>query len=201
LKTVREHFAIQNVLWRDADHFNHVHVDFHPAGSGTPQCVGGSGGWESAGGSPALKAFRAELALKPDHHAPGGIGYFDKIAGTYDLGTFVCKKIAGTSEWSQHAFDNAQDVGVPDLKTGDAVVAWLDSEWKGDDEVSKQDVIEGLIDAFHVADQDALDIGFHTLLGIHSRMAGELRPAGEALAAGWDFADLMKKIAVKVGVV
>jgi len=196
--TVAQHFAVNNILWRVANHFNHVHVDFNPAGVGKPQCVGGTAGWEDSGGSPRLNSFRAELNLQPDKKAPGGIGYFAKIPGTYDLGTYVCKLISGTNEWSQHAYDNAQDIGVPDLKTGDAVVAWLNSPWKEDD-VSKQDVIDGLIDAFNVKDEKALDDGFHTILGIKASLVGDARPAGTALAAGWDFADLLKRVAAKIG--
>lgn len=34
---------VANVLWRVKNHYDHVHVDFHPQGRGTPNCMGGSG--------------------------------------------------------------------------------------------------------------------------------------------------------------
>lgn len=32
-----------HVLWQVRDHYDHVHVDFHPQGQGLPNCAGGSG--------------------------------------------------------------------------------------------------------------------------------------------------------------
>ena len=53
--------------------------------------------------------------------------------GVTNLGTQVCKKIAGSSTWSQHAYGNAVDFGGPgawgspgNIALLDAVVAYID---------------------------------------------------------------------------
>lgn len=41
------------------------------------------------------------------------------------LGIYNCRKIAGSSTWSQHSWGNALDIGVKDKATGDKVVKFL----------------------------------------------------------------------------
>jgi hypothetical protein len=128
-ETVRQHFNIRTACWQREGgcttvHDTHIHVDFNPRGEGTPKCAGGSGGWSSPG-SPPLQAFKAELNKRfPE-------------AGS--LGTFNCRKISGSSSWSQHAYWNAYDVGgknYPDAlprALGDRIWAWMNGPWDGTD--------------------------------------------------------------------
>jgi hypothetical protein len=43
----------------------------------------------------------------------------------WNLGIFNCRKIAGSSSWSQHAWGNAYDIGVKNLLMGDQVQSYL----------------------------------------------------------------------------
>lgn len=40
----RSRSDVRTVLWQVRDHYDHVHVDFHPKGTNTPPCAGGTGG-------------------------------------------------------------------------------------------------------------------------------------------------------------
>ena len=41
------------------------------------------------------------------------------------LGIWNCRKISGSSSWSQHSWGNAVDIGVPSLAYGDQVRNYL----------------------------------------------------------------------------
>lgn len=121
-ETVRDHFGIDTACWREFGgcttfHAVHVHVDFtpHVAGNPLPKCKGGSGGFDSPG-SPALKAFEAEVKRR----------FPDRV--TYVLG---CRPIENTDppQWSQHAYWNAIDVMTPTVEIGRVVWDWVNGPW------------------------------------------------------------------------
>lgn len=50
LRSNKGPLSVNNVLWRVRDHYDHVHVDFWPQGTGTPACAGGRPTWRSPAG-------------------------------------------------------------------------------------------------------------------------------------------------------
>lgn len=118
MTTVREHFKVQVACWRDKGgcatfHAVHVHVDFAPHASGDPKCDGGTAGW-SAPGSPNLQAFL------PVVHAR---------FPTLKLEEFNCRKIDGSTSWSQHSYWNAVDIMTPTVPIGQEVWDWLNGPY------------------------------------------------------------------------
>ena len=43
-----------------------------------------------------------------------------------NMGIYNCRKIAGSSSWSQHSWSNALDIGVPNRDYGNQVNRWLE---------------------------------------------------------------------------
>jgi hypothetical protein len=62
--------------------------------------------------TPAIAALNADI--------------FRRFPGTRSMGIQNCRKQTGNAnQWSQHAWGNALDIGVPSLTTGDRVAAYL----------------------------------------------------------------------------
>lgn len=117
-ETVRDHFHAQVVCWRDKGgcttfHAVHVHVDFTPHASGDPKCDGGTAGWSSPG-SPNLVAFEAAAHAR-----------FPALK----LETFNCRKIDGSTSWSQHSYWNAVDIMTPTVPIGQEVWDWVNGPY------------------------------------------------------------------------
>jgi hypothetical protein len=102
---------------------NHLHVDFLPQFFGTPKCAGGSSGYSSP--SDRVKAFKAVV--------------FDEFPASWWGGDLVCRKIAGSNTWSQHAYGNAIDVMVGSVALGDRIEDWFNSEWTAEKEQDRQE--------------------------------------------------------------
>lgn len=106
-------------------HTDHLHTEVGESfsGSQTPRCAGGSAGY--SGDSPELKAFLVYL---------GGPHYMDPFprlrteAGAltaFNLGSFYCRRVAGSTSWSNHAYGTAIDIGIKSIADGEKVKAWL----------------------------------------------------------------------------
>jgi hypothetical protein len=69
--------------------------------------------------------------MKPvaDRNVPYGkrFSIFDPTVA-YNLGHFVCRRVRGSSTWSQHAFGTALDIGVRTIAAGEKVKDWLFQE-------------------------------------------------------------------------
>jgi hypothetical protein len=184
---VRDKFAIRTVLWRGvANHYpHHIHVDFNPAGIGTPKCAGGNGGWD-APWNDRVDAFRKVLKAQADSSAVYGIS-FARFPGAVDLGVYNCRPIAGSSTWSQHAYRNAQDIGFRGGENGplgDRIVAWLESEWTGDDEMTDKEKAQ-LAEALEKAREANA-----RFTGVILRLEGKPEPAEAGFRRwGWRFAN------------
>lgn len=99
-----EDFETGLILWagnEPENHYNHLHVE-------PPQQLSG----EPSDWSPITQGLRAiidalELAFGP-------YAYFTRATATTKwthMGTFNRRKIAGSNTWSQHAYNNAIDIG------------------------------------------------------------------------------------------
>lgn len=116
--------------WRSyggaSPHTDHLHVEVGPRGTGTPKCAGGSGGCK--GHCPKLLEFLRVLS-KSTTITPY-LKTFPALAHApaYNLGSLNCRRIGGSSSWSQHAYGTALDIGVKTIVAGDRVRDWLFAE-------------------------------------------------------------------------
>ena len=62
--------------------------------------------------TPSINQVRSEVSA-----------HFPSVTLSADVA--VCRRIADSNRWSQHAWNNAVDIHVPDQRTGDAVYSWL----------------------------------------------------------------------------
>jgi Extensin-like protein C-terminus len=106
-------------------HTDHLHTEIGQSFDGTqlPRCAGGGAGF--SGDSPALKAFLVYLG-GPNYTNP-----FPRLRkeanalSAFNLGSFYCRRVAGSTRWSNHAYGTAIDIGVHSIQDGDRVKNWM----------------------------------------------------------------------------
>jgi hypothetical protein len=168
-------------------HTDHLHTEIGQSfdGSQTPRCAGGGAGY--AADSPALKAFLVYLG------GPSYTNPFPRLRqeanalSAFNLGSFYCRRVAGSTRWSNHAYGTAIDIGVHSIQDGDRVKGWMFAEEEAEDMTKDQ--------ARQLKTVEDFVVGMKRALGLPTDPYTVADPPGDPdRLAGYKLGEAVKKL-------
>jgi Extensin-like protein C-terminus len=163
-------------------HTDHLHTEIGQSYGGTqlPRCAGGTAGY--SGDSPRLKEFLVYLGGPKYTNPFPRLRQEAKALSAFNLGSFYCRRVAGSSSWSNHAYGTAIDIGVHSIQDGDRVKNWMFAE--EEEEMTLNEIAQG----FGFKDAKNMTIRLEFLKGEQDFANGKPKDAGwpDARKDGWD---------------